>query len=84
MSKFSEWSKDMCYVFCMIETIKYPEIVSVGLTCDVIGMVGYARSAEGQLAIRRGLKDIMEGNVLAGEGALAAELKRRAEKRRNR
>ncbi len=54
----------------------------VAFTNDVAEMADYVRSPEGRAAIENGLLDIQEGRTIESKGALAAELKRRAEVRR--
>jgi hypothetical protein len=66
----------------MTRTNSTPLDAAVRLTDDVADMAAYLRTEEGRAAIRRGVKDIEEGRVLAGEGSLEAELVRRALARR--
>jgi hypothetical protein len=58
------------------------DVTPVAFTNDVAEMADYVRSPEGRAAIDNGLLDIQEGRTIEGKGALAAELKRRAEVRR--
>ena len=58
------------------------DVTPVAFTNDVAEMADYVRSPEGRAAIENGLLDIQEGRTIESKGALAAELKRRAEVRR--
>ena len=68
----------------MTRTANKDEITPVALTDDFAAMADYVRSPEGRGAIERGLTDIREHRVVVGDRALATELKRRAEARRDR
>ena len=59
------------------------DVTPVAFTDEVAEMADYVRSTEGRTAIEDGLLDLQEGRTIEGEGALAAELKRRAEVRRH-
>ena len=58
------------------------EVTPIALTDDLTAMADYVSSPEGRAAISRGLADIRDGRFIEGRGALAAELKRRADLRR--
>lgn len=58
------------------------DVSPIALTDDLTAMADYVSSPEGQAAISRGIADIREGRFIEGRGALAAELKRRADLRR--
>lgn len=58
------------------------DVTPVAFTNDVAEMADYVRSPEGRAAIENGLLDIQEGRTIRSKGALAAELKRRADVRR--
>lgn len=58
-------------------------VTPVALTDDLAAMSDYVRSTEGRAAIERGLADIRHGRTIEGKGALAAELKARAARRRS-
>ena len=66
----------------MIKVEEKLDVTPVALTDDLTSMTDYTRSAEGRVAIERGLADIRHGRIIEGQGALSAELKRRAEARR--
>jgi len=58
------------------------DVTPVAFTDDLAEMADYVRSPEGRAAIERGLQDIEDGRMFEGRGALAVELKRRADERR--
>jgi len=71
-----------CYTSSMTKVADKLDVTPVAFTDDLAEMADYLRSPEGRAAIERGLQDIEHGRMFEGKGALAAELKRRAEERR--
>ena len=57
-------------------------VTPIALTDDLTAMADYVSSSGGRAAISHGIADIREGRFIEGRGALAAELKRRADLRR--
>ena len=69
-------------IYCPHMEMLKDKLSPVALTDDVAEMADYVRSDEGRIAIEAGLLDVQEGRTLEGPGVLSAELKRRAQERR--
>jgi predicted transcriptional regulator len=70
------------YTSSMAKVAEKMDVTPVAFTDDLAEMADYVRSPEGRAAIERGLQDIDDGRMFEGKGALASELKRRADERR--